>query len=243
MRKYIDIINYENDIAKALKTAIEFMTGAGRVGRINRIVIIAPNRQVCQNIEIILQSFPCRKNGTAFNMIGDRLNIVLESKTSYNHFDSDGVIFFGLGSQEIFELEERRSFAVELAIKEYTDISLWCGTWGVENISTGQSILLTPNATIQHACDQITNACNTTHEYGFHPSDEEFVKRVIRTLHALEPSPVNSDEFFAYAKREGKWTLALAMQASAWINKLHNGGTFKGGVLKKTEMKDLYGRW
>lgn len=243
MRKFIDIIDFENNIEKALKTAVEFMIGEGRKGRINRIVIIAPDRRVCKDIERYVLSFRCRKNGAAFNMIGERLNIVLESKTTYNHFDSDGVIFFGLGSKEIFELEEGYPFVEEFAIKGYLDISLWCETWGVENFSTGQSILFTPNITIQHACNQITSACNITNTLCFHPSDEEFIKRVIRTLHSLEPTPVNRDEFFAYVKLEGKWTLALAMQASEWINKLNNGETLKDGVLTKTEMKELYGRW
>lgn len=240
---YLDIADFNNDIDICLKQALAYAATTAEASSIARIVIISPTNTISKNVADILVALGCRENSGTFNIFGSSINIVLNSIATYNHFDTDAVIYFVLSSQEIFKIEEQRTFELEIAIKEYCDIDLWKGTWTAVNPQTKASIKLEPNDKVKHAFDQLTKTINITHSVCFHPSDEDYVKKFIRTLVEFEATPVNPDEVFAYLKRDKNWSIALCDQVREWISKLNNGGTFKGGKATKREMKTLYSNW
>lgn len=240
---YLDIADFNNDVDTCLKQALAYAVTAAEASNIERIVIISPTNRVSINVAAILIALGCREANGTFNIIGSSINIVLNSIATYNNFDTDAVIYFALSSKEIFKIEEQRTFGLEIAIKEYCDIDLWKGTWSAVNPQTKASIKLEPNDKVKHAFDQLTRTVNITHSVCFHPSDEDCVKKFIRTLVEFEATPVNPDDVFAYLKRDKNWSIALCDQVREWISKLNNGGTFKGGKATKTEMKTLYSNW
>lgn len=238
-----DSCNYNNDSARALLHALDCCYEAAKTGCINRIVIILPIQHAIENIVSILLGNGYRKANGTICKIGYNTNIVITSVKSYNHFDTDAVVFFGLDSFMMFEVEEKGCNVLEIAVNDYSGYELWKGTWEAKNPDTGISTKLEPNDKIKNAFDQLSRAINITNTFAFHPSDEELVKKFIRTLNSLEPNPVNADEVFAYLRREKHWTLGLCKLVREWINRLNNGGTFKGGTATKTEMKALYAKW
>lgn len=240
---YLDIADFNNNIHICLKQALTYAVAAAKASTIKRIVIISSTNTISKNVADILIALGCRETHGTFTFIGSSINIVLNSIANYNHFDIDAVIYFALSSKEIFKVEEQRTFGLEIALKEYCDIDLWKGTWSAVNPQTKASTKLEPNNKVKHAFDQLTRTINVTHTVCFHPSDEDYVKKFIRTLVEYEATPVNPDEVFAYLKRDKNWNIALCDQVREWISKLNNGGTFKGGKTTKSEMKTLYSNW
>ena len=240
---YLDIADFNNNIDICLQQALAYAVAAAKASTTKRIVIISPTNTISKNVADSLIALGCRENSGTFNIIGSSINIVLNSIATYNHFDTDAVIYFALPSKEIFNIEEQRTFGLEIALKEFCDIDLWKGTWSAVNPQTKASIKLEPNDKVKHAFDQLTRTINITHSVRFHTSDEDCVKRFIRTLVEFEATPVNPDEVFAYLKRDKNWNIDLCYQVREWIAKLNNGGTFKGGKATKTEMKTLYSNW
>lgn len=243
--KYFDFDsrNYNNNSAQALLHALDCCYAATTASNINRIVIILPTKDPISNIENILLANGYRKGKGALCKIGCNTNVVINSVATYNHFDTDAVVYYGLNSLQIFEVEEKGSTVLEIAVKEYVDYDLWKGTWGAVDPTLGAHVLLEPSEKVKHALDMLTQAINRTNSIVFHPSDEEIVKKYIRTLVAMEPTPVNADEVFAYLLREKNWTLGLCKLVKEWIERLYQGCTFKGGTATKTEMKSLYANW
>lgn len=243
--KYFDFDsrNYNNNSAQALLDALNCSYAAVQNSNIRRIVIILPTQASIGNIESILLANGYRKTGGAICKIGCSTNVVITSVGSYNHIDTDAVIFYGLNSQKIFEVEELGTNVLEIAVKDYSNYDLWKGTWGAVDPKTRAFTLLEPTDKVKHAFDQLTNAINITHTHAFHPSDEDVVKKFIRTLHALEPDSINPDDVFAYLRREKQWTLGLCKLVCEWLDRLNHGRTFQGGVVNKTEMNSLYANW
>lgn len=191
---YLDQADFNDDIAAALSRAIAYALAAGNAADIHRIVIIAPTNKVVTTVnQLLSQSTNYRATLNGFTVIGSNMNINVNSIANYNRFDNDAVIYFGLESKEILEIEEAGPVQLEIALKEYVSIDLWKGTW---------------------------DAVNITHTVSFRSSDEDLVKKYIRTLNALEPTLVNPDEVFAYVKREKHWTLALCNLIQDWISVL-----------------------
>lgn len=242
MHFYLDITDFNNNISDALKQAIKCALEAAKCANISRVVIIVPINSVAKEVGEFLLAFGCRGSKGTYNLIGYSTNIVINSIANYNNFKTDAVIYFALSSEEIFKIEEQHRFELEIAIKEYRDIDLWKGTWDVVNPQTMVHIKYVPDDKVMHAFDQQTNNINITHSKSFHSSDEESVKRFIRTLNEMEPK-INPDEIFAYIKREKHWTLGLCKLVYEWISLLNNGRFFKGGKISKTEMKKLYANW
>lgn len=240
---YLDIADFNKDVDTCLKQALAYAVTAAEASTVTRVVIISPTNTISKNVADILIALGFREANGTFNVIGSSINIVLNSIATYNHFDTDAVIYFALSSKEIFKIEEQRTFWLEIALKEFNDIDLWKGTWSAVNPQTKASIKLEPNDKVKHAFDQLTRTVNVTHTVCFHPSDEDCVKKFIRTLVEYEATPVNPDEVFAYVKRDKNWNIALCDQVRGWISKLNNGGTFKGGKATKSEMKALYSKW
>lgn len=243
--KYFDFDsrNYNNNSALALLNALDCCYAAAQNSNIHRIVIILPTKASIGNIESMLLANGYRKAAGALCKIGSQTTVVITSVNSYNYFATDAVIFYGMDSFEMFAVEEKGTCVLEIAVKEYVDYDLWKGTWGAIDPASNNMTLLAPSDKVKHAFDQLSNAINITHTQVFHPSDEEVVKKFVRTLHTLEPTPVNPDEVFAYLRREKHWTLELCIQVREWFDRLNHGRTFQGGVTNKTEMKALYANW
>lgn len=243
--KYFDFDsrNYNNNSALALLDALNCCYAATQNSNIQRIAIILPTKASIGNIESMLLANGYRKAAGALCKIGCQTNVVVTSVISYNHFATDAVIFYGMDSFEMFAVEEKGSCVLEIAVKEYVDYDLWKGTWGAINLASNNMTLLAPSEKVKHAFDILTQAINRTNSIVFHPSDEELIKKYIRTLVAMEPTPINADEVFAYLHREKNWTLVLCKLVKEWIERIYQGRTFNGGTATKTEMKSLYANW
>jgi len=245
MKKFFyDATKKNADIYWCLNNAIKCIIATKTSSSIGRIVIISPVKGTCALVSDYLLSHGYGNTHGVYHLLGDTTNIFLESQRTYINIRTDAVIYFLLNSKEIFSIEENHSFAVEFAITDNNNISLWYGTWGAnEMISNTTAQLLMPPSKVKSACDQITNACNITHTITFHPSDEELVKRILRTLVKFENPPVKTEEIFAYTKRECGWTLGLSNKLVQWLENLNTGKAIKGGKITATKMKEMYAKW
>lgn len=57
----------------------------------------------------------------------------MDSIQTYTTVNTNAVLYFGLDSDGIFEIEDKGSVALEIAIKEIADITLWGESYGVYN--------------------------------------------------------------------------------------------------------------
>ena len=228
---YFDSADYKGSMDAALDLALQCIYKAVSTLDITCVEIIVPTQANFSIIEYSLRNIGWTKMGK-INLHNDNypVNLILGTVNSNLHIDTSAVIYYGLDSDQIFKVEEGNSTKIQIAIKEYADISLWGKTYNVQCLSNHAKDLHRDALSIkcEKAIDEVNFACNMTHKFAFHTSDEKLVKTYIRALHKYEPSLVNPDAMFEYGKGKYGWPLALANQLKRWVEMV-NKGNLKGG--------------
>jgi hypothetical protein len=211
---YFEIEDLQNDYTKALDAAIHIVNVAisKNVFNINRLTIILKTKSIFPNIASYLIALEWNKN--KYNIYDNpsfSFKIKMDSIQTYTTVNTNAVLYFGLDSDGIFEKEDKGSVALEIAIKEIADITLWGESYGVYNLidKSKSFIQLQPSLKCQHALDAMNKSFNINgHRYHFGQGYIYSVKTYLRALNGLEPSAVDPRSIFAYARGKYNWSLS-----------------------------------
>lgn len=150
-----------------------------------------------------------------------------------------------MDSDGIFEIEDKGSVALEIAIKEIADITLWGESYGVCNlIDKSKSFTqLLPSMKCQHSLDAMNKSFNISgHRYHFGQRYIDSVKTYLRALNGLEPSTINPRAIFAYVRGKYNWSLPLCKEIENWM-RMTIAGTLKGGDRNRNTWQQFYKNW
>lgn len=249
-RFFFNCFDYQNDIASTFRACFNHVGTLINAGQnYNRMVLLAGQNDSMESIRTLMaQHFGMEIINGASRIPVIPLNVVFSTVRRYNVAQgaSDLVISCDLDSKELLKLEGEFAFGItdNIEVRQYADIALWGGTWGVANPGNpGSSFAqLNPHPIVQHALDQISQAINLGNRTVFHPSDDELVKTCVLALNH-HMGFINTDEVFAYVIRNRHWPVGLAYKLVDYIDRLNNGRIFHGGDRHRTRMNNLIARW
>ena len=133
---------------------------------------------------------------------------------------------------------------VNIEVKQYADIDLWGGVWGVPSPLNAENSYrrLNPRPVVRRALVQMSRAINLGNRTVFHPGDDRLVKTFILALHH-HLGIIDSDKAFAYVVRTKHWPIGIATILMKYIDILNNGRHFHGGDRHRRRWQELLVSW
>lgn len=249
-RYYFDCADYQNDMVRTLIACFRHAVSLYVEGHVyNRMVMLAGQNDGMASMQTLMAQHLGMVNVNRSNRIPEiPLNIVFSTVRRYNVNQDlcDLVISCDLDSKELLKVEDGNRFGItdNIEIRQYADMTLWGGVWGVANPSNPNNsfLQLNPQPIVQHALDQISRAINTTNQTVFHPADDNFVKTVIMALHH-HIGNIDSDEVFAYVIRNCHWPIGIANILKRYFDTINEGRYFHGGDRHRNRWAELIAGW
>ena len=249
-RYYFDCADYQNDIVGTVVACLKHVGSLINAGHVyHRMVMLASqNDSMTSILTLMSQHLGMTKVNGAYRIPEIPLNVVFSTVRRYNVSQGfcDLVISCDLNSKELLKVEDEYGIGIidNIEVRQYADISLWGGVWGVTNSGNSDNSYaqLNPQTIVQHALDQISQVINLGNRTVFNPLDEKYVKTCVLALnHHL--GIINTDEVFAYVIRNRHWSVDLAFILVDYIDRLNNGGSFRGGDRHRTCWNRLFSGW
>lgn len=249
-RYYFDCTDYQNDMARTLVACFNHVVSLIAAGHVyNRMVILASQNNAMVSVRTLMAQHLGMAQVDGANRIPEiSLNVVFSTVRRYNVAQGfcDLVISCDLDSRELLKVEDEFGFGIvdNIEVRQYADMTLWGGVWGVPNIGNPDNSFaqLNPQPTVQHALDQISQAINLGNRIVFNPSDDKFVKTCVLALNH-HMGIINTDEVLAYVIRNRHWPIGLANKIIEYMDRLNNGRHFQGGDRHRISWNNLFTRW
>lgn len=249
-RYYFTTADFNYNLVDTLREGfnhVNYLINAGHV--FHRMVILAgENASMVSIQEVLTQDLGLIRNNGVNRIPEIPLNVVFQTVRRYNVTRDfrDVIISYDLDSRELLKIEEKcgSGIDVNIEIKQYADIALWGGVWGVPcpRNEANSFAQMNPRLVVRHALNQISQAINLGNRTVFHPADDELVKTCLLALHH-HFGDVNSDEAFAYVVRNQHWSLGIAAILKKYIDILNDGRRFRGGDRHRRRWNELFAGW
>ncbi|WP_417591380.1 hypothetical protein [Owenweeksia hongkongensis] len=164
-------------------------------------------------------------------------------KTFTNDYDGKKIVVaLGLDSKELFKYDDYPNVIAIIAHQWRTDgVTDWANSWQALEVTTGNKAdaVKLPHPVVQEAFKNLTRTINLSTGIN-HGSDEHQCKTYLRALNKYN-FPLNSSEVQAYLTTQLNWSFENTKDVIILIDKLSNGGYFKGG--EKTGLKAYIKGW
>lgn len=249
-RYYFTTADFNYNLFDTLRESFNHVINLINAGHhFHRMVILAgENASMVYIQEVLTLDLGLIRNNGLNRIPEIPLDVVFQTVRRYNVTQDfcDVVISYDLDSRELLKVEEKCNLGIDvnIAIKQYADILLWGGVWGVPcpRNEANSFAQMTPRLVVRRALNQISQAINLGNRTVFHPADDEFVKTCILALYH-HFGGVNSDEAFAYVVRNQHWSIGIATILKKYIDILNNGRRFRGGDRHRRRWNELFAGW
>lgn len=249
-RYFFDCTDYQNDIARTVRACLNHALSLIDAGHIYyRMVVLAGQNDSMVSMKKLMEQHLGMATVNGANSIpGIPLNILFSTVRRYNVNQDfqDLVLSCDLDSKELLKIEDEYGLGIVdiIEVKQYAEVSLWGGVWGVTNLGNPDNsfALLTPQPIVRHALDQISRAINLGNRIVFNPTDDMFVKTCVLALNH-HMGVINTDEVLAYVIRNRHWPVGLAYKLVDYIDRLNNGRYFRGGDRHRVRWNNLFAGW
>lgn len=247
---YFTTADFNNNLVDTFRESFNHVNNLIHAGHgFHRMVILAgENTSMVSIQELLTQNMGLIRNNRVNRIPEIPLNVVFQTVRRYNvnRDFSDVVISYDLDSKELLKVEDQCSegIVVNIEVRQYADINLWGGVWGVSSPANEENSYrrLNPRPIVRRALDQISRAINLGNRTAFHPGDDRLVKTIILALHH-HFGIIDSDEVFAYVVRTHHWPIGIATILKKYFDTLNNGRHFCGGDRHKRRWQELLAGW